>query len=182
VNYNENAWLAEVPLANVVGTGATTSVYDYIRQYNLTGFGSLRGFPAPPLTGNAAVLTPNNNIILQRFYGARNNACEILGMRRFNLADRHRDKLRTSAEWQATERLSFQAGADFNRDDYNNSLYGLKEAKDYAVNLDGTYVIGENLSASAFYSCCRIVPRTSRLFAAADSVIVNSASTRAALC
>jgi MtrB/PioB family decaheme-associated outer membrane protein len=152
VNYNENAWLAEVPLANVVGTGATISVYDYLRQTGLTGFGPVLGFPTTPLTGNAAVLTPGNNIILQRYYGGRNNVSEIPDMRRFNLADRNRDKLRTSTNWQATERLSFQAGADFNRDNYANSVYGLNVAKDYALNLDGSYVIGQNFNVSAFFS------------------------------
>jgi MtrB/PioB family decaheme-associated outer membrane protein len=158
VNYNENAWLAEVPLANVVGgpVGATPaptiSAYDFMLQNGLTGFGPVAGFPTVPLTGNAAILIPGNNIVLQRYYGGRNNVSEIPGMRRFNLADRNRDKIRTSADWQATERLSFQAGLDFNRDNFANSVYGLKEAKDYALNLDSTYVIGENLSANVFYS------------------------------
>ncbi len=159
VNYNENAWLAEVPLANAIGTGAngavpgaTMSVYDYIKLNGLTGFGPLLGFPTVALTGNAATLTPNNNIILQRYYGSRNNVSEQPGMRRFNLADRNRDKLRTSVDWQASEQLSLQASLDFNRDDYANSVYGLKEAKDAALNLDATYVMGQNLTASAFYS------------------------------
>jgi MtrB/PioB family decaheme-associated outer membrane protein len=152
VNYNENAWLAEVPLANVAGTGAPMSVYDYITQNGLTGFGPLLGYPSKPLTGAAAVLTPNNNIVLQRFYGSRNNISEIPGMRRYNLADRNRDKLRASASWQATERLSFQGGLDYNQDDYSHSLYGLQKAKDYSLNLDGTYVIGEDFSANAFYN------------------------------
>ncbi len=152
VNYNENAWLAEVPLANVVGTGATVSVYDYITQNGLTGFGPLLGFPTTPLTGNAAVLTPNNNIVLQRFYGSRNNISEIPGMRRYNLADRNRDKIRTSVNWQATERLSLQGGLDFNRDDYSHSVYGLQEAKDYALNLDGNYLIGEDFSVGVFFN------------------------------
>jgi hypothetical protein len=141
-----------VPLANVIGTGATISVYDYITQNGLTGFGPWLGFPAVALAGNAAVLTPNNNIVLQRFYGARNNVSEIPGMRRFNLADRNRDRVRTSVNWQTTERLSLQGGVDFNRDEYDHTVYGLQEARDYAVNLDGTYLIGDSFSASLFFS------------------------------
>ena len=159
VNYNENAWLAEVPLANVVGTGAngavpgaTISVADFIKANGLTGFGPLLGFPTVALTGNSATLTPNNNIILQRYYGSRNNVSEQPGMRRFNLADRNRDKLRTSVDWQATERLSFQAGLDFNRDDYSNSVYGLRQARDVALNLDATYSMGQNMTFSSYFS------------------------------
>jgi MtrB/PioB family decaheme-associated outer membrane protein len=152
VNYNENAWLAEVPLANIRGTGAPLSVYDYITQNGLTGFGPLLGYPTTPLTGAAAILTPNNNIVLQRFYGSRNNISEVPGMRRFNLADRNRDKVRASVNWQTTERLSLQGGLDFNRDNYKNSVYGLKNAKDYALNLDSTYVIGEDFSTNAYFS------------------------------
>ncbi len=152
VDYNSNAWLAEVPLANVVGSGATISVYDYLTQNGLTGFGPLRGFPNPALTGNAAILTPNNNIVLQRFYGSRNNVSEIPGMRRFNAADRNRDKLRAMADWQVLEKLALQLAADFNRDEYVNSQYGLQRAKDSAVNLDVSYAVSTRLSANAFLS------------------------------
>jgi MtrB/PioB family decaheme-associated outer membrane protein len=152
VDYNENAWLAEVPMANVTGTGATTSVYNFLVQNNLTGFGPLLGYPSTPLTGAAALLTPNNNIVAQRFYGSRNNVSEVPGMRRFNLADRSRDKLRAAANWQATERLSLQGSADYNRDDYNHSVYGLQKAKEMSFNLDSTYVIGEDFIANAFFT------------------------------
>jgi hypothetical protein len=49
VHYDPNAWLALVPMANVVPgaptVGATTSVYAYLTQTGLTGFGPLVGFP-----------------------------------------------------------------------------------------------------------------------------------------
>jgi MtrB/PioB family decaheme-associated outer membrane protein len=150
VDYNENAWLAEVPMANVTGTGASTSVNNFLVQNNLTGYGPVLGYPVTPLTGSAALFTPNNNIVAQRFYGSRNNVSEIPGMRRFNLADRNRDKLRAGVNWQATERLSFQGGVDYNRDNYSNSLYGLQKAKETSINFDSAYQLGEDFSVYAF--------------------------------
>src|SRR5262249_15726546 len=66
-NYDPNAWLALVPLANTIPgapvVGATTSVYGYLQQTGLTGWGPIAGYPTTPLTGNAAIFSPNNNII-----------------------------------------------------------------------------------------------------------------------
>jgi hypothetical protein len=136
-------------------------VYDFITRNGLTGFGPELGFPGtggrPALTGDAAVFlsngtVANNGIILQRYYGSRNNVSEQPGMRRFDLADRNRDKVRTSANWQATERLTLDAGVDFSYDQYDQTVYGLQGARDLALNLDGTYLLGENFSFSVFGS------------------------------
>ena len=90
-NYDENAFLSLVPMANVVPAGgATVSAYQYLQQTGLTGFGPVAGFPTSPLTGNAAIFSPNNNILPQALYGSRNNINEEVGMRRFNMADRNR--------------------------------------------------------------------------------------------
>jgi hypothetical protein len=156
VNYDSNAWLALVPMAGVIPgapiVGATTSVYGYLQQTGLTGFGPLLGFPTTPLTGNAAIFSPNNNIVPQSLYGSRDNVSEIPGMRRFNLADRDRDKVRYSVDWQATDRLSLTTNGEFDRDDYLNSLYGLQKSTNWAVGLDGTYSVSDRLTTSAFYS------------------------------
>jgi MtrB/PioB family decaheme-associated outer membrane protein len=152
-NYNENAFLALVPMANVVPAGgATISAYQYLLQTGLTGFGSLAAFPATALTGNAAIFFPNNNILPQALYGSRNNINELVGMRRYYVADRNRDKLRATIEWQSHEKFSLQGGLEYNKDDYKNSVYGLQEAKSWAVNLDGSYAVNENLVATAFYT------------------------------
>ena len=130
VNYDENAFLALVPMANVVPAGgATISAYQYLQQTGLTGFGPVAGFPSSPLTGNAAIFSPNNNILPQALYGSRNNINEEVGMRRFNMADRNRNKVRGSVNWDANDRLSLQGGLDYNKDDYDNSVYGLKNAE-----------------------------------------------------
>lgn len=157
VNYDENAFLALVPYANVIptlgaGVGATQSVYTFLTANGLSGFGPLAGLPTTALTGNAAIFTPNNNIVPQALYGSRNNINELIGMRRFNMADRNRDKLRTSLNWQANEAFSLQASYDFDRDDYQNSIYGLKGAQGRTLNLEGNYDVSENLSTAVFYS------------------------------
>jgi MtrB/PioB family decaheme-associated outer membrane protein len=150
VNYDENAWLSLVPMANVVPTGATQSVYSTMVQNGIGGF----GFPGPynPLTGNLQVFYPNNSALQQQFYGSRNDIHELPGMMRFNMADRNRDKLRTSVNWQANEKLSYQAGLDLNRDDYTNSAFGLKGAKNWALNLDGAYTVSEALTANVYFT------------------------------
>lgn len=157
VNYDENAFLALTPYANVVptlgaGVGATQSAYAFMTANGLTGFGPLAGLPTTPLTGNAAIYTPNNNIIPQGLYGSRNNINELIGLRRFNMADRNRDKVRTSLNWQANEAFSLQASFDYDNDNYQNSVYGLQSAKGRTLNLEGAYDVSEDLSTSVFYT------------------------------
>ena len=156
VDYNSNAWLALVPMANVTPgapiVGASTSVYGYLTQNGLTGFGPLAGYPTTPLTGDAAIFSPNNNIVPQSLYGSRDNVSEIPGMRRFNLADRDRDRLRSSLGWQAGERLSLQAGFEYDRDEYAHSMYGLQQSSNWSASLEGAYVLNDRMSASAFYT------------------------------
>jgi MtrB/PioB family decaheme-associated outer membrane protein len=151
VNYDENGWLALVPMANVVPTGATQSVVDFLRQSGLTGFGPIAPF-VPLQPGNLGVFFPNNASLLQQFYGSRNDIHELVGMRRFFLADRNRDKVRSAIDWQATDQLSLTAGVDYNNDDYSNSVFGLQSAKSWNANFEGGYAMSESISANAFYS------------------------------
>jgi len=88
----------------------------------------------------------------QSLYGSRDNLAELPGMRRFNVADRTRDTLRASLGWEATERLSLQAGADFNRDDYGSSVYGLQRATSWALNFDGNLRLSDSLTTGIFFS------------------------------
>jgi hypothetical protein len=45
-----------------------------------------------------------------------------------------------------------QAGVKVHQDDYAHSVYGLKEANGYAMNLDANYQASEDLNVSAFYT------------------------------
>jgi hypothetical protein len=68
------------------------------------------------------------------------------------MADRNRNKLRASVNWDASDRLSLQGSLDYNKDDYDNSIYGLKNAKTLAVNLEASFAVSEDFSAQAFYT------------------------------
>ena len=156
VKYDPNAWLALVPMANVVPgaptVGATTSVYGYLTQTGLTGWGPIAPFPTTPLTGNAAIFSPNNNIVPQSLYGSRDNVSELPGMRRFDMANRDRNRVRASLDWQATERFSAQGTLEFSDDQYDQSIYGLQRATNWAASLDATYALSERLVLNAFYT------------------------------
>lgn len=151
--YDENAFLALVPMANLIPSGgATSSVYQYLLATGLTGFGPSAGFPTSPLSGDAAIFSPNNNIVPQSLYGSRNNIAELPGLRRYNMADRDQDKLRAKFGWQASDRLALDTRFDYTRNDYKHSLYGLTEDENWAINLDGSYSISESASTNLFYT------------------------------
>ncbi len=156
VSYDPNAWLALVPMANVVPgaptVGATTSVYGYLTQTGLTGWGPVAPFPTTPLTGNAGIFSPNNNIVPQSLYGSRDNVSELPGMRRFDMANRDRNRVRASLDWQATERFSAQGALELSDDQYDQSIYGLQRATHWAASLDATYTASERLVINAFYT------------------------------
>jgi Putative outer membrane beta-barrel porin, MtrB/PioB len=150
--YNENAFLALVPMANVVPVGATASAYATMLALGVNGYGPLAGLPATALTGNQAFFFANNNALANALYGNQNRISELPGMRRLNMADRNRDKLRSSINWQASEKFSLAGGLDFNKDDYANSVYGLQNAKSWAFNLDGSFAVSDDFSISLFYT------------------------------
>lgn len=157
VDYNEDAWLALVPPANWAPTGAANynaaygTAYSTLVALGLTGYGPISGLnPLPtPLTA-AAFFFPNNNALPNALYGNQNRISELPGMRRYNMADRKRDKLRIAVDWQATEQFTLQAGLDLNRDDYAHSIFGLQQGKSYALNLDGSYALSDTGSLNAF--------------------------------
>ena len=74
------------------------------------------------------------------------------GFEQFFLADRDRQKLRSSMSFQASDAVSIQAGVDFNRDRYPNLTYGLKNSESWVLSLDGSFAASDNLQFTAFYS------------------------------
>jgi MtrB/PioB family decaheme-associated outer membrane protein len=155
VDYDPNAWLSLVPMANFVPgaptVGATSSVRDFLQATGLGGYGP--NAPYVPLQpGNLGIFFPNNSALPQALYGSRNDIHEIPGMMRFNMADRDRNKIRATLDWQAMDALSIQAGAEYVDDNYTNSVYGLESAKTLAVNLEGTWQVSEDFSTNLFYT------------------------------
>jgi hypothetical protein len=98
----------------------------------------------------AAFFFANNNALSNALYGNQNRISELPGMRRHDMADRTRDKLRSALTWQASPALSLQAGVDTNRDAYGKSVYGLQRARGWAANLDASYTPGENTVLAAY--------------------------------
>ena len=151
--YNENAFLALVPEANVTPAGgASTSVYGYLKSSGLTAFGPVAGLPTSPLTGDAAIFTPNNNIVPQSLYGSRNNINEIPGFRRYFVAERNRDHARAQFNWQGNEKLSLQGTGQARDDNYLNSKLGLKRDTSWAATIDAGYTPKEDFIVDLFYT------------------------------
>lgn len=151
-NYNENAFLALVPMARVSPSTATggASAYSFMLANGWNGFGPLAGYAAT--TGNMNLFFPLNNALANATYSNQNRISELPGMRRYNMADRRRTRSRVDMEWQATERLSLHSDLDYTRDAYADSVYGLLNSRDWALNLEGTYNPGENLAVTLFYT------------------------------
>jgi MtrB/PioB family decaheme-associated outer membrane protein len=170
--YNEDAFLAEVPMANFVPTGgATTSLLGYLQKTGLTGFGPVAGLPSAPLTGDAVVYSPNNNTVPNALYGSRNILNEIPGFRRFYVADRNRNHAHAEFDWLAKDKFSFQETGEFNDDNYLNTKLGLKRRTWWAATLDASYTASEDLVADVFYTY-----DNQRLFSAGDAYGSNSAA------
>ena len=151
--YNENAFLALVPEANVTPAGgATQSVYSFMKQTGLTAFGPVAGLPSTPLTGDAAIFTPSNNIVPQALYGSRNNINEIPGFRRYFVADRNRNHGRAQFEWQATEKFSLQGTGQGTDDNYINSKLGLRRDTAWAATMDASYAPTADYVIDLFYT------------------------------
>ena len=153
-NYNENAFLALVPFANVSPVGATggATAYSTMLANGLNGWGPNAGFLPVSTNANVAFFFPSNNALLNTYYGNNNRISELPGLREYNMADRNQDKFKAAINWQASEEWSAQAGVKAHKDDYANSVYGLKEASGWSLNLDANYQASEDLSVSAFYT------------------------------
>ena len=150
--YDENAFLALVPYANVSPAAATGGVtaFSFMAANNWTGWGPPLGFTTT--TGNMNLFFPSNNALANAMYVNNNRISELPGMRRYYVADRDRNKVRTLLNWQATDQLSFQSGVDVNNDVYPASTYGVKDSKSWAWDFDGTYAVSDASSVNVFYT------------------------------
>jgi MtrB/PioB family decaheme-associated outer membrane protein len=172
-DYNENAFLAETPMANhVPASGASQSLYSYLKSTGLTGFGPVAGLPSAPLTGDAAIFTPNNNTAAQAQYGTRNILNEIPGFRRYYVADRNRNDGRAQINLLARDKFAFTLSGEASDDDYLNTKLGLKRRTWWASTIDASYVASDNLVADVFYTY-----DNQRLYATGDAFGSNSTAT-----
>ena len=150
--YNENAFLALVPMANVSPSTATggASAYSFMLANGWNGYGPVAGYLAT--TGNANLFFPSNNALANATYSNQNRISELPGMRRYNMADRRRTRSRIVMDWQAAETVSIHSDLDYHRDAYSDSRYGLLDARDWALNLEATYNPKEDLAVTFFYT------------------------------
>jgi MtrB/PioB family decaheme-associated outer membrane protein len=150
--YNENAFLALVPYANVsppTATGGATA-YSFMLANGWNGWGP--ALPYAATTGNMNLFFPSNNAMANLLYANNNRISELPGMRRYYVSDRDRNKLRAYTTWQATPEFSLQAKVDYNKDDYTDAVYGLQQTNTWAASVEGAYAVGSDLSLSAFYT------------------------------
>jgi hypothetical protein len=72
------------------------------------------------------------------------------------LADRKRDKIRLSADWQPSEELSLQFAAEGGKDRYNTpSAYGLRSSSMNQFSVDWNYAISSSWSINGYVSTGR---------------------------
>ena len=69
------------------------------------------------------------------------------------LADRRRNKIKVSADWQPNDKLSLQAAGEVGRDKFSSpSAYGLRESSMNSLSLDATYAINDKWNLNGFWS------------------------------
>ncbi|NNJ96260.1 MAG: MtrB/PioB family decaheme-associated outer membrane protein [Gammaproteobacteria bacterium] len=73
-------------------------------------------------------------------------------LRKYNLADRDRTKVGAMINYMATEKLFLSARADYNKDDYTNTIIGLTEATQPVVTLDFSYQPRNNITTYGYYT------------------------------
>ncbi len=151
-SYNEDAFLALVPMANVSPSTATggLSAYAYMLANGLNGYGPTTGLVAT--TGNQNLFFPLNNALANAAYANQNRISELTRLRRYNMADRSRDKAKIVVEWQPTEVLALHANADYRKDDFTESRYGLIDSRSWTTNLEGSLAATDDLALTLFYT------------------------------
>jgi MtrB/PioB family decaheme-associated outer membrane protein len=143
-NYNQdNALWAKLP--------QDAALYNRIAATGLPAWGPALPWAAPGDALNQAVF-PNNN--------PASVDGDINGLRRFNTANRERQKVNAYVDYQVTNKLSMGVGGDFRYDNYPNSRFGLQSSRNWGINLDSSYAFNEDTSVQLFYSYQDIVNKS----------------------
>ena len=77
-------------------------------------------------------------------------------LRKYHLADRIRDKASLSLNYLPKESLSFNGRLDYSQDDYDDTLVGLMESKEYSAALDVNWNPRKDTTAYGFINYGRI--------------------------
>jgi MtrB/PioB family decaheme-associated outer membrane protein len=73
-------------------------------------------------------------------------------LRKYNMADRDRTKVGGAIDYMATEKLFLSLRADYNQDDYTDTLVGLTEATQPVVTVDFSYQPRSNITTYGYYT------------------------------
>ena len=73
-------------------------------------------------------------------------------MRKYNMANRDRTKVGGAIDYMATEKLFLSLRADYNKDDYTDTLVGLTEATQPVVTVDFSYQPRTNITTYGYYT------------------------------
>ena len=141
----------------VIAPSVTAAMID--AAPNNAAYGAVKSWKAiyPTLTTNQAIALTSfmgvaGNIASASYYANGQYLMQIPGQQMPYVGDRDRNKVRASTNWQATDKLTLSGGVDFNLDNFKKTTVGLQDAKNYAINLDGTFAFNDKVSASAYYS------------------------------
>jgi hypothetical protein len=158
VTQNSSAWLALVPMANVVPTGQTISAYQAMQLSGLSGEGPWAGYNGGAFAGTgltaaqAAFFYANNGPLANGAYGNANRISELPGLTAYDQTNRDRNKLRASINWQASDKLSLTGSGSYTKDNYYDSTYGLQGVKNLGLTLEGAYALNEDVAATLYYT------------------------------
>lgn len=72
------------------------------------------------------------------------------GMERYNLADRTRNKIRSSINYAVTDSFTVQAAVDYNKDTFTNTSFGLQHTSSAGYDVDANYIVSEDVSTDLF--------------------------------
>jgi MtrB/PioB family decaheme-associated outer membrane protein len=73
-------------------------------------------------------------------------------MRKFNMADRDRDRVTAELDLTPTEYMDIVFSYYTTEDDYSNSLVGLTDSEENSFNVNFNYILGKDTNLYAFYS------------------------------
>jgi hypothetical protein len=169
VEYNNNAWMSLVPalaggnIASLAAQGYNSSVLNFLKTYGLTANGlPIAANATNPISAIAAsaqltaiynlLFGTGNGSLSQNYYANHNVTNNWAGLDVFNMADRDRSHVRGALNWQASDALALQAGADWRRDSYPSNVFGLESSNAWSLNLDGAFTPNEDLALDAYYT------------------------------
>ena len=127
----------------------------------------------PNAIANYATANPNNTPAQRLLPGQ--NGQDYYGFVPFFEAARNQFVAKGTANWDATEQLSFTLGGKYTNDTYPRSTYGVQNGNSWSVNLDGTYAYSETGSLTAFATQQSMQRNLSNLLQTQSATAYNTA-------